>query len=36
MFLWMPRLCKILAGERVSVEMMSYDLTKGRITFRFK
>ncbi|WP_421487171.1 translation initiation factor IF-1 [Limosilactobacillus fermentum] len=27
---------KILPGDRVRVEMSPYDLTKGRITFRFK
>ena len=27
---------RVLAGERVTVEMTPYDLTKGRITFRFK
>ena len=27
---------RILAGDRVNVEMTPYDLTKGRITFRFK
>ena len=27
---------KILPGDRVKVEMSPYDLTKGRITFRFK
>ena len=27
---------RILAGDRVTVEMTPYDLTKGRITFRFK
>lgn len=27
---------RVLAGDRVSVEMTAYDLTKGRITFRFK
>jgi len=27
---------KILPGDRVSVEMTPYDLTKGRITFRHK
>ena len=27
---------KVLVGDRVNVEMTSYDLTKGRITFRFK
>lgn len=27
---------KILPGDRVQVEMSPYDLTKGRITFRFK
>lgn len=26
---------KILPGDRVKVEMTPYDLTKGRITFRF-
>ena len=26
----------VLAGDRVNVEMTPYDLTKGRITFRFK
>lgn len=26
---------KILPGDRVRVEMTPYDLTKGRITFRF-
>ena len=26
----------VLAGDRVTVEMTPYDLTKGRITFRFK
>ncbi|MCG4778341.1 translation initiation factor IF-1, partial [Eggerthella lenta] len=26
---------KILPGDRVKVEMSPYDLTKGRITFRF-
>ena len=26
---------RVLAGDRVSVEMTPYDLTKGRITFRF-
>jgi translation initiation factor IF-1 len=25
-----------LAGDRVNVEMTPYDLSKGRITFRFK
>ena len=29
------RIC-VLAGDRVTVEMTPYDLTKGRITFRFK
>ncbi|MCC7276350.1 MAG: translation initiation factor IF-1 [Alphaproteobacteria bacterium] len=27
---------RILAGDRVTVEMTPYDLTKGRITFRHK
>ena len=27
---------KILPGDRVSVERAPYDLTKGRITFRYK
>jgi translation initiation factor IF-1 len=27
---------RVLAGDRVTVEMSPYDLTKGRITFRFK
>ena len=27
---------KILPGERVKVEMSPYDLTKGRISFRYK
>jgi translation initiation factor IF-1 len=27
---------RILAGDRVNVEMTPYDLTKGRITFRHK
>ena len=27
---------RALAGDRVTVEMTPYDLTKGRITFRFK
>ena len=27
---------RVLAGDRVSVEMTPYDLTKGRITVRFK
>lgn len=26
----------VLMGDRVEVEMTPYDLTKGRITFRFK
>jgi len=26
----------VLAGDKVLVEMTPYDLTKGRITFRFK
>ena len=27
---------RVLAGDRVTVEMTPYDLTKGRITFRAK
>jgi len=27
---------KILPGDKVTVEMSPYDLTKGRITYRFK
>ena len=27
---------KILPGDRVRLEMSPYDLTKGRITFRYK
>ena len=27
---------KILPGDRVTVEMSPYDLSKGRITYRFK
>ncbi len=27
---------RVLAGDRVIVEMTPYDLTKGRITFRYK
>lgn len=27
---------RILVGDRVSVEMSPYDLTKGRITYRYK
>ena len=27
---------RILAGDRVSLELSPYDLTKGRITYRFK
>ncbi len=27
---------RVLAGDKVQVEMTPYDLTKGRITFRFK
>ncbi len=27
---------RVLVGDRVTVEMTPYDLTKGRITFRFK
>ena len=27
---------RVLAGDKVSVEMTPYDLSKGRITYRFK
>ncbi len=27
---------KILTGDKVNIEMSPYDLTKGRITFRYK
>ncbi|MBL7973632.1 MAG: translation initiation factor IF-1 [Candidatus Kapabacteria bacterium] len=27
---------KILAGDKVSVELSPYDLSKGRITYRYK
>ncbi|OBU97409.1 translation initiation factor IF-1 [Lentilactobacillus parabuchneri] len=27
---------RILPGDKVTVEMSSYDLSKGRITYRFK
>ncbi|HAX94957.1 MAG TPA: translation initiation factor IF-1, partial [Prolixibacteraceae bacterium] len=27
---------KILPGDKVKLEMSPYDLTKGRITFRYK
>ena len=27
---------RILVGDRVTVEMSPYDLTRGRITYRFK
>lgn len=27
---------RVLAGDKVKVEMTPYDLTKGRITYRFK
>ena len=27
---------RVLAGDRVTLEMSPYDLTKGRIRFRFK
>ncbi len=27
---------RVLEGDRVTVEMTPYDLTKGRITFRYK
>ena len=27
---------RVLAGDRVTVEMTPYDLTKGRVTYRFR
>ena len=27
---------RVLAGDKVLVEMSPYDLTKGRVTYRFK
>ena len=27
---------RVLAGDKITVEMTPYDLSKGRITFRFK
>ncbi len=27
---------RVLAGDKVTIEMTPYDLTKGRITFRWK
>jgi translation initiation factor IF-1 len=27
---------RVLTGDRVTVEMTPYDLTRGRITYRFK
>jgi translation initiation factor IF-1 len=27
---------RVLAGDRVTIEMSPYDLTKGRITYRHK
>jgi translation initiation factor IF-1 len=27
---------RVLAGDKVQVEMNTYDLTKGRINYRFK
>ena len=27
---------RVLAGDKVTVEMTPYDLTRGRITYRFK
>ena len=30
------RYIKILPGDKVKLEMSPYDLTKGRITFRYK
>ena len=29
-------LCNILPGDRVVVELSPYDLTRGRITYRYK
>ena len=29
-------LIRVLAGDKVLVEMSPYDLTKGRVTYRFK
>lgn len=33
--IWMHYI-RILPGDKVTVEMSPYDLTKGRITYRFK
>ena len=33
--IWMNYI-RILPGDKVTVEMSPYDLTKGRITYRFK
>ncbi|MBW3480355.1 translation initiation factor IF-1 [Streptococcus mutans] len=30
------KLFRILVGDKVTVEMSPYDLTRGRITYRFK
>jgi translation initiation factor IF-1 len=30
------RYIKVLPGDRVKIEMSPYDLTKGRITYRYK
>ena len=27
---------RVLAGDRVKVEMSPYDLTRGRVTYRYK
>jgi translation initiation factor IF-1 len=27
---------RVLAGDKVTIEMTPYDLTRGRITYRFK
>jgi len=32
----LPNRIRVLAGDKVLVEMTPYDLTKGRITYRFK
>jgi Translation initiation factor 1A / IF-1 len=31
-----PTGSRVLTGDRVEVELTPYDLTKGRITYRFK
>ena len=28
--------CKILPGDKVTIELSTYDLTRGRITYRHK